>query len=166
MDIEMNGETLTLGSIYAPTQDRSDEQMAFLDTLQAGLETMANVTVLQMGDFNCIIDPSLDKNSSSMAPTSTNAYRNGLKTYMDDAMLSDIWRDRHPSKPSYTFRRASYASRLDLFLISSHITERVSKLKSQTSAQSDHSIISIAIDNQTPPAGTGPVEAGHHPPLE
>lgn len=155
LDFELNDEVATLGSVYAPTQDRAGEQMAFLDSLQAGLETMANVTVLLGGDFNCILDPTLDKNSSTIPPASTLTYRNGLRSFMEDAMLSDVWRDRFPSRSSFTFRRAKYASRLDLFLVSTHVTERVSNLKSQVSAQSDHSIISITIDDRASPRGPG-----------
>lgn len=87
LDIEIHGEQFTLGSIYAPTQDRPDEQMSFLDTLQEGLESMTNVNVLLAGDFNCVLDPNLDKNSSASTPPNTNSYRNGLRAFMEDAMF-------------------------------------------------------------------------------
>lgn len=146
LDVEIDGAVITLGSVYAPTQDKPDDQMAFLQALQSGLESMTNITVYLAGDFNCILNPKLDKNSSSTPPAHTDVYRNGLRTFMEESMLSDVWRDRHPEKTNYTFRRADYASRLDFFLVSSHITERVSDMRSRASAQSDHNLLTIQVD--------------------
>lgn len=155
LDVELDGEIITVGSVNAPTQNKPDDQMSFLGDLQAGLETMTSITVYLAGDFNCILDPKLDKNSLSPAPAGTAMYRNGLRIFMEEALLSDVWRVTHPEKSNFTFRRAAYASRLDFFLVSSHVSERVSDMKTQVSSQSDHSLLSIRINKGETTRGPG-----------
>lgn len=107
------------------------------------------------GDFNCIMDATLDKNSSSSSPASTDQYRNRLRAFMEDRGLHDVFRVRYPSRKGYTFRRGSYASRLDIILLSAHLTEAASPLKIRVGAQSDHSLISIIIHASERKRGPG-----------
>lgn len=52
---------------------------------------------------------------------------------------------RFQRKRRFTFRRGSYASRLDLFLTSTHLSEGARHTDPRVIVQSDHSIISISI---------------------
>lgn len=155
MDVEFNNEVFTIGSVYAPTQDKPEDQLSFLKILQEGLETMSGTSVFLAGDFNRILNPSLDRNSSVPLPANRSAYRDALKSFMEEGMLSDVWRDRHSNETNFTFRRASYASRLDLILVSSHLSEGVSEMKSQVSSQSDHRILTAVINKSDFPKGPG-----------
>lgn len=51
----------------------------------------------------------------------------------------------NPNKKAYTFRRGSYSSRLDYFLVSSHLTSVTDKVDSTLVASSDHDIINITL---------------------
>lgn len=89
LDIKVDGEVLTLGSVYAPTQDKPHDQAEFMSSLEAALETMAWVNILIAGDLNCILDPVLDKSTSVQAPVSTDEHRSRLRSFMEENSLTD-----------------------------------------------------------------------------
>lgn len=126
-----------------------------MDTLEEALEQMNGENVILAGDFNCILDQELDKNSDAPSTPALTSVRERFKNFIDARCLQDVWRARHPKKKLFTFRRAANASRLDLFLVSSQLTEKISQLKSQVSAQSDHVIISANINITESSRGPG-----------
>lgn len=65
---------------------------------------------------------------------------------MDEWGLTDIWRVRHPHERAFTFRRGSYSSRLDLFLVSPQLADLSRDTKISFLPCSDHSLISIQIN--------------------
>lgn len=129
--------------------------MQFLDTLEDTLGQMAGNNMILAGDFNCILDHDLDKNSDSIPSTASINFRDRFKNFIEEWSLQDIWRIRHPRKKIFTFRLTNYASRLDLFVISSHLTEGISHLKSQVSAHSDHVILSLLVNSTRSSWGPG-----------
>lgn len=78
LDVEIQENIYTIGSVYAPTQDKPQNQLQFLDKLDSLLDTMDADNVLLGGDFNCLLDPSLDKNSQNPSPSTTTPYRNRI----------------------------------------------------------------------------------------
>lgn len=154
MDLEWGAETLTLASLYAPTQDKPLQQLQFMDDLDSVLDALASDKVILGGDFNCIIDPKLDRNSSCSLPASSTSHRNRLLTFMEDRQLCDLMRVRNPTKRCYTFRRGQYASRLDLFLVSDQLSENISQLRTLEGPHSDHTLITFQL--YRPETRTGP----------
>lgn len=96
------------------------------------------------GDFNYVMDPALDKNSSSPSQASSEPIRNKIRMLKEEWNLSDVWRIRNPSK-SYTFRRGPYASRLDFFLTSLHLLDWVKNTTFENMVHSDHAMIALSI---------------------
>lgn len=149
---------VTLVNVYAPTADHPDSQVTFLDDLEKLLQDIDSTNLMIGGDFNCCLDVSLDRFSrldgpDVYAPTSSRASAR-LKSLMDELSLSDVWRLLHPGVRQFTFKRAAYASRLDLWLISEHLTELVHDSLILPAPLSDHSIVSVSI--QTIPTVRGP----------
>lgn len=64
---------------------------------------------------------------------------------MDEWSLSDVCRIRNPTGRGYTFRRGSYSSRLDFFLISSHLTDSETNSKVDIIVQSDHAMVTLSV---------------------
>lgn len=155
MDVVLKEAVYSIGSIYAPTQDRSQDQIDFHDTLEEALGELEGVDIVLGGDFNCIFSPTFDKNSSSPLYPTSDAYRSRLTTIMEDLSLCDLWRSRFPDRKGFKFRRGGYSSRLDLFVVSSHLSEGVINLKTKVVAQSDHSIILMEFSNPSPHRGPG-----------
>lgn len=145
LDIKLKEVILTLCSIYAPTQDKSGEQIDNLCSIEGFLEDLTSTNIIVGGDFNCFLHPSLDRNSQGMAPSHTEPYRAGLCSFMDNWSLCDVWRMRNPGKTGYTFRRGNYASRLDYIMISNHLSELVGSSTIKMLAHSDHAMVSVAI---------------------
>lgn len=155
IDFSDGSSAYSIGTVYAPTQDRSREQLAFLDQLEEALDKLGHTDIILGGDFNCIFSSELDRNSATVLPQASEAYRSGLRALMDDRSLCDAWRCRFQRKRRFTFRRGSYASRLDLFLISNHLSESVGHSDPKIVAHSDHSMISICV-TKNPSARRGP----------
>lgn len=153
VDIEIQGTTFTIGSLYAPTQDRPAEQASFIDKLEDSLENMNSTNTILAGDLNCFLDPALDRNVTTTL-SNTNLYRDRLRALLEERLLCDIWRIRHPNKREYTFRRGQYASRLDYLLTSDHLSETVKSVKIHHGPHSDHSLITLKMGQNT--AGRGP----------
>lgn len=149
---------ITLLNIYAPTADRPDEQIGFLDTLEGLLNDLDISNLVIGGDFNCCLDPSKDgfvrRNDSELPPPSSARARLRLSQFADELDISDIWRLLHPEALQFTFRRSAYSSRLDFWLISEHLTELVRESEILPAALSDHSSVSLLI--QAVPSIRGP----------
>lgn len=156
IDISEGSYSYSVSTVYAPTQDRPKEQHTFLDRLEEALDEMEYTDLILGGDFNCILSPELDRNSVTSLPQASVAYRIRLKALMEDRSLCDAWRCRFQGKKRYTFRRGSYASRLDLFLTSTHLSECARHVDPKIVTQSDHSVISICIKKTSPTHKKGP----------
>lgn len=155
VDFVFQDETYTLACCYAPTQDRPHEQAAFMDSFEAALDEMSGVNLILGGDLNCIIDPTMDKNSPARLPAASDQHRNRLRTLMENHNLLDIYRIRFPKRKTYTFRRGAYASRVDLILLSTHLSESASPLMVTAGAHSDHSMVSLLLENSVRTRGPG-----------
>lgn len=62
LDVEVQDTIYTVGSLYAPTQDKPHEQISFMDNLESLLDSMTSHNILLGGDWNCLLNPTLDKN--------------------------------------------------------------------------------------------------------
>lgn len=118
MDVEIDGVVYTLGSLYVPTQDKGKEQISFLESIDEILVQANSTNIILGGDFNHPIDPSLDRNSRTATPPYAEQVGQKLAILTEEWGLCDVWRIRNSASPGYTFRRGTYASRLDYFLIS------------------------------------------------
>lgn len=68
MDMKVKDTIFTIASIYAPTQDKSGEQLENLSTLENFLEDLTSTHIIAGGDFNCFLNPSLDRTSQHVTP--------------------------------------------------------------------------------------------------
>lgn len=70
--------------------------------LASSFATFAGLASADMGgDFNCHIDPVLDKWPSSSSPPSSQARM--LPLLCSDYSFCDVWRQRHPTDLGFTF---------------------------------------------------------------
>lgn len=97
------------------------------------------------GDFNCILDPILDKFPVRSDP-SLNAM-SVIKHLAESRDIVDIWRLHHPADKEYSFFshvHKSY-SRIDYFLIDSKLSN-VFASKYHNILISDHSAVTLSFD--------------------
>ena len=83
---------------------------------------------------------------------------NSIKSLMDTFQLQDIWRIRNPSLRSYTWSRQSknQFSRIDFFLTSSSLQDKLGEVDIVSSIKSDHDAITLALNaEETEKRGPG-----------
>lgn len=157
----IDGWPVTLVNIYAPTADQPDNQTKFLEDLENLLHDLDISNLILGGDFNCCLDPSSDKfhrdnpsNSHDSSSPATGA-RLALRALLEEFAISDVWRMLHPTARQFTFRRQAYASRLDYWFISEHLTEWIKAVEILPAAQSDHSAVSLSLQTVSISRGPG-----------
>ena len=116
-------------NVYAPTNPT--ERGVFLKSLQPYL--FPNSHLLLAGDFNCY-DGALDKMGGSV---SIDARLSDLKSV---DFVRDAWRFKHPKERQFTWYNSDFsiASRLDSFLITRILCDRVSSCEIRPCVYSDH----------------------------
>lgn len=146
IDLAKGDRILTICSIYAPTQDKPKEQKDFLENVGLLLTHLRCTDIILGGDFNAILDITMDKNNPGNGHPQGDQGRRALRSLMEDWNLSDVWRVRHQRERNFTFRRGSYSSRLDLFLVSPHLTDYTKKADIVLMHASDHALIKLVLE--------------------
>ena len=78
-------------------------------------------------------------------------YAEAIQGILTGLSVIDIYRQRHPSTPGYTWTRlhTHTAARLDMFLVSSLLDRRVKSVSVLSTAFSDHFGVSLRVGGQT-----------------
>ena len=91
------------------------------------------------GDWNCILDKSLDAMGGS--PSLKKESVKVIQNLMNDFSLVDVWRLRNPTYKKFSWRRTKPVTmrRLDFFLVSDKMELDISGCGFYAPVQSDHS---------------------------
>ena len=142
LEANINQETYVLCNVYAPTKDKVLDQQRVLEKLKNVIENFSDKNLIIGGDFNCCLDPLIDKRGGKIESVSWD-----MQTFISDLDLCDIWRVRNPNIQRFTHRQTTKSgvvfSRIDLFLISIHISYNVQDCDIHLGTHSDHSIIEL-----------------------
>ena len=152
IDIEINDHRFTVCNLYAPNEDNPD----FFKECAEYIEQFDNATKVIAGDFNLVMDISMDKKGGR--PVTNFNSQSLLHTYMEEADLVDIWRLQHPSDRIFTWKRLEPSPifcRLDMFLVSYDIVGKTEKSSIIPGFRSDHSAVSIDLNLSSQPRGNG-----------
>jgi exonuclease III len=154
----IDGNSFCLINCYAPSRDNPKEQLKWLSEIQAILLKNEASNIIIGGDLNDYFIPHLDKYRCKPKTTETE-YVKAWKTLCDELNLTDIWRTLNPNRRCYTWRQGSSAarlkqSRLDYWLISTHLAYDLYNVDIKPSIRSDHSVIDIDFNKiETPTRG-------------
>uniref|UniRef100_A0A3B5R0Z3 Reverse transcriptase domain-containing protein n=1 Tax=Xiphophorus maculatus TaxID=8083 RepID=A0A3B5R0Z3_XIPMA len=131
---------LNLINIYGPNNDNP----SFYENLFLTLSTLEGFYIIG-GDFNCTLNPSLDK--STQIDTSHSQTRNMLLNYIKDLRINEVWRTRNPTNKEFSCYSSShqYHSRIDYFLISVELLPHVENCWYNSIVISDHAAVSLEI---------------------
>ena len=148
IDCSIKDNSIILINIYAPTKDKPTEQLNFLHILKGLVDKYSDKAIILGGDFNTYLDTSIDKLGGKNELKSP--YSENIDGLCKEFSLIDIWRIRHKNQPGFTHRqrhKTGYVqSRLDFWLISSHMEYLVRNVKVAPGFRSDHSIIILQLD--------------------
>ena len=158
IDATLEIGNVVLVNVYFPTKDSLSQQLNCLKTLTELLEKYNDKSIIMGGDFNIIFDHDLDKIGGNKDKESYAV--KDLKELMNDFNLIDIWRTLNPNAVQCTRRQASRSglvqTRLDFWLISTHMLYDVDECTIAPGLKSDHSIVNLTFNvNEIQPRGRG-----------
>ena len=154
LDVQIEDQKITLINIYAPNEDCPKFFQKISDIIELAVG-QGNEIILG-GDFNLWLSKHLDKHGTAINthPKATVQVQNIIKKYQ----LLDIWRFYHKNENKYTRRRLNpdlVASRLDYFLITSTLKDRIKNSQIISGYNSDHDIPIIIYDRKKQKQGPG-----------
>lgn len=132
---------VVLANVYAPNMD----DKGFFERFFCSLPDLSSHTLILGGDFNCWLDPVLDRSSSNPSTTSRSA--SFIQNFLSNYGISDVWRYLHPQKREYSFFSHVHHtfSRIDYFLIDNQLLPSVSSCDYQSIVISDHAPITMSL---------------------
>ena len=95
------------------------------------------------GDFNCPLDPKLDKKGGVMVPRKM--VIDNIECLQNELDLVDVWRIKNPQSRSYTWSQKSppIFCRLDYWLISNNLQDFVNTTHIIQALKTDHAAIEL-----------------------
>ena len=154
--IECNDQVFQVCNIYAPTRDKVKDQQKFLKQLHETISNLDCVNLILGGDFNTVFDPNMDKQGGDLTHC-VNDYTKELCAFMDVYDLTDAIRFTFPDRRIFTRiqRKPPVLSRIDHWLIASHLTNCLNYVNVYPGIKSDHSIITVTVGNPVSKRGRG-----------
>ena len=148
LDGKFDGQEISLLNFYGPTQEKLKEQSEYIDILTPMILTRAH-KLIWAGDMNVYLDPLLDRhNPNTDKPTET---VKRILLLLEEVNMCDLWRVMNPEEKRYTWRKSTYKgcvqSRLDYWLTPNSYFYKVKECKINPSILSDHSVITLKINN-------------------
>lgn len=148
MKCEITNDPVTIINVYAPNKD--SEYIEFMHNLDDSL-SMIDVSNLNDivigGDWNIVRNDELDKLGGSIASKPNG--NNCIDMLMSKFNLNDVWRVKNPQVKRYSWRQPNplIQCRLDYWLISDSIFDKVKNADIIPSIRSDHSAITLMFQN-------------------
>lgn len=131
-------ESINLVNVYGP----NDDNPSFFENLFLLIASLPG-KVMIAGDFNCTLDPMLDR--SSGLDTSHSQTRKKIQQFMKELNLCDPWRIQNPIKREYSCYSSSFKTYccIDYFLISTSLLPNIASCIYDSIVLSDHSPTSL-----------------------
>lgn len=152
--IETDVSSYVIGSLYAPTRDKAQDQLNFISLVAEKMEELESENILLGGDFNVCMNNDMDcSNINTSYPDSM--YLAALDNLIEEIKLCDIWRIRNVDVKQYSYHKGHYASRLDYWFISENISGAVSKVEIVVTSLSDHNMVALELGSRQQSRGPG-----------
>lgn len=140
---------LTLVNVYGPNCDNPEFFKKVFDLIP----NISDTNLIIGGDFNCVLDPYLDKSYSTKIVSSNSS--KFLNSYITNSNMFDVWRILYPTAREYSFHSQAHKlyTRIDYFILDGKLIPQVCTAKYHNIIISDHSPVtfSIKIDNMEKP---------------
>ena len=153
LNVTLENTQVTLVNIYGPNRDNPD----FYKTVLQKAKNLGNESYIICGDFNFILDPTIDCKYYKEDTINNPNARNLMLETIEDLDLLDIYRELHPDTHRYTWRKKNprKMARLDFFLLSNNLFNCVNECNIDPSYRTDHSIIFLSLRFQDFHIGKG-----------
>lgn len=146
INISINNAPITIANIYGPNTDDA----SFFQNVFSTLSNHSHCPIILAGDFNTVLDPTLDKSDRLKNKRICNSTKT-IKQFMSEFGLGDSWRLQHPDTAGYTFFSPVHHSysRIDYFLTSNSIIPNISDSTIHPIIISDHAPVTIQWNTTT-----------------
>lgn len=137
---------VTLLNVYGPNSD----DPSFFHKIFELLPDDKSSHIYIGGDFNCYLDPLVDRTSTN-SPATKNTSKT-LNNLMTSRNIIDVWRLKNPNKKEFSFYSAVHNSytRIDYFLTEAVDLSSVHNSEYHARVISDHSPVSLQIKTNLP----------------
>ena len=148
LNAKIKDKNYFLINLYGPNKDA--EPVRFYQDLSItlrGIDLNSDSNLVVDGDFNCPLDPTIDKKSGILIPRQH--VINSIENIQNEFSLHDIWRIKNPNTRSYTWSKSSPSifCRLDYWLISNKLNDLVTQVDIVASIKTDHSSIVLELED-------------------
>lgn len=132
---------VVLANVYAPNID----DVGFFEHFFSSLPDLNSHSLIFGGDFNCWLDPLLDRSSTKPASLSKSASL--IQSFLSTLDVSDIWRHLHPNHKEYSFFSHVHHTftRIDYFLIDNQLIPAVKSCDYQSIVILDHAPLTLSM---------------------
>ena len=132
--------TVYLLTIYGPNADRPEFYQE-VDKLLQKYDATYNIIC---GDFNLVLNPDMDMHNYKYV--NNPKARKTVLSFIESHDLLDVYRHYHPQTKRYSWHKRNpiKQARLDFFLVTSTMSDIVTKCDIKPSYRSDHSILELS----------------------
>ena len=152
LDIAIDNERYLIGNYYGANIDCPDHLQEYLNLLSP----TEGQQIISAGDYNFVLNVNMDKRGGR--PRTHEKSKNLLLNWNNAVDTIDIWRVKHPNTFDYTWRSWSAPfvyCRLDYYIISSSLCNKVQDCIIKTSFMSDHRCVLLTISDKKVQRGPG-----------
>ena len=140
LELKIESKIIVLCNLYAPNRDTP----SFFIGIEKLVSEMSEHRII-IGDFNLALQ---SKDRYRFEETKRNS-KEALYEIIENLVLTDIWRERHPDKLHFSWQRRNprkQASRIDYALTSCGLASYVENVMYVPSIKTDHQAFFLAID--------------------
>ena len=151
LELELiNLRTIFLINVYGPNTD----DPLWFQSLIKKVQLISNDNEIWVGDWNVTLG---DLDTYNYIAARNTKAKKVLNSFIENDVMSDIWRKQNPSRKRFTWRteRPCKRARLDYFLVSEDILSLYPNAEILNAYRSDHDIIKLSIKKTTQKRGRG-----------
>ena len=141
LDLEVEGQHISLVNIYGPNGDNPEFYQNMYDTI----EDFDNENIIICGDFNLVQNQDLD--TYNYVNINNPRAKNKVLDLKEELNMVDPFREIYNDLKRFTWRKTNpiKQARLDFFLISEILMHNVNDLEILPSYRSDHSTVVLSL---------------------
>ena len=154
LEVEINHRAITVCNVYAPNKDDT----SYFEGVFKEVEKTETAEKVIGGDFNLTLNNEIDRKGSDY---NHHKAANYINNYLEVNEMTDIWRHCNKDIREFSWMRVkqgkvrSHFARLDFFLCSDSLVNRVVECSMKPGYNTDHSIVQLFINNTDVKRGKG-----------
>ena len=141
-DVVIDEKQLNLVNVYAPNEDRP----SFFSDLFEVMSECESVDRVVAGDFNLVLDINADSHNRKVNNDKSVAI---VKTFMEEALMIDIWRNKNPNIFQFTYfkrKPREVFARLDYIFVNFALVNYVKTINIKPSYKTGHCTVALELE--------------------